>query len=94
MAKGARMVVYSASFGGRETTLDLFALYRNRHQILGLDTAARSAVQGAPILRELTPLFESGSLAPPPVAETYPLRDALHAYSRVLQARGKIVLLP
>lgn len=50
MAKGARMVVYSASFGGRETTLDLLALYRNRHQILGLDTAARSAVQGAPIL--------------------------------------------
>jgi NADPH2:quinone reductase len=85
-------VTYSVAFGGREVTLDLFRLYRGRHQMLGLDTVAIDVVEGAKIFSQLTPLFESGKLSKPRIAERYPLADAAQAYERVALANGKVVL--
>ena len=92
MAAGGRMTIYSVAFGGREATLDLFALYRKSHQLLGLDTVAIDVVQGARILSQLRPLFESGKLGKPHIAERYPLSDGPRAYDRVASAGGKVVL--
>jgi NADPH:quinone reductase-like Zn-dependent oxidoreductase len=91
MALGGRMVVYSVAFGGREATLDLFALYRKRHQLIGLDTVPIDAVQGAKILSHLTPLFESSEVSEPRIAERYQLTDGARAYDRVVHADGKVV---
>jgi NADPH:quinone reductase len=92
LAAGGRMVIYGAAFGGREAPVDLFAFYRKRHQLLGLDTVAIDAVQAAKILSQLAPLFESGELTKPLIAERYPLADAAQAYERVASAQGKVVL--
>ncbi|HEX6535816.1 MAG TPA: zinc-binding alcohol dehydrogenase family protein [Gemmatimonadaceae bacterium] len=94
LADGGRMAVYSAA-GGREALLDLFALYRRRLAILGVNTAVVDAVQSARILGALAPLFESGKLRPLPVVERYALSDAARAYARVANgAPGKVVLVP
>jgi NADPH:quinone reductase len=93
LTHGGRMVIYSVAFGGREVTLDLFRLYRGRHQILGLDTVAVDVIEGAKILSQLTPLFESGGLRKPRIAEHYPLAEGAQAYDRLASAPGKIVLV-
>jgi len=92
LAAGGRMTIYSVAFGGREATIDLFALYRKSHQLLGLDTVAIDVVQGGRILSHLRPLFESGRLSKPNVAERYGLSDGPRAYDRVASANGKVVL--
>jgi NADPH:quinone reductase-like Zn-dependent oxidoreductase len=90
---GGRQVVYSAA-GGRESTLDILSFYRNRFVLLGLDTQQLDATQCADILEGLTPLFESGSLKPPAVAQQYPLSDAAQAYEQVAAGKnGKVVLV-
>jgi NADPH:quinone reductase len=93
LTHGGRMVIYSVAFGGREVTLDLFRLYRGRHQILGLDTVAIDVIEGAKILSQLAPLFESGKLNKPRIAERHPLSHGVRAYERVASAKGKIVLV-
>ena len=93
LAEAGRMVIYSVAFGGREVSLDLSDLYRKRHQLLGLNTSAIDAVRGAKILSQLTPLFESGGLRKPRIAERYPLADGAQAYDRLASAPGKIVLV-
>jgi len=93
LAHGGRTVIYSVAFGGREVTLDLFRLYRGRHQIFGLDTVAIDVVEGAKILSQLTPLFEGGTLGKPRIAERYALADGVRAYEQVASAKGKVVLL-
>jgi NADPH:quinone reductase len=94
LAAGGALVVYSAA-GGREVKLDLLTFYHRRLRLLSVDTVAADAVQCARILRELTPLFESGALRPLPIIERYPLSDAARAYARVAAgASGKIVLVP
>jgi NADPH:quinone reductase len=92
LAAGGCMVVYSVAYGGREATLDLFALYRKRHQIFGLDTVAIHLVDGAKILSQAAPLFESGKLSKPHIAERYALSDGVRAYERVGSVKGKVVL--
>jgi NADPH:quinone reductase len=92
LAAGGRMVVYSVAFGGREVTLDLFALYRKRHQLFGLDTVPINVVDGAKILSQAAPLFENGKLRKPSIAERYPLTDGVRAYERVGSVKGKVVL--
>jgi NADPH:quinone reductase-like Zn-dependent oxidoreductase len=92
LSDGGRMAIYSAA-AGREATLDLFTLYRRRLQLLGVNTAGRPAAEGARILTELRPLFESKALRPHPVLERYPLTEAARAYGRVAQgAQAKVVL--
>jgi NADPH2:quinone reductase len=88
---GGRMAVYSVAFGGRDMQLDLFALYRKRLEIMGVDTASFGVVGGAAILNQLKPLFEKGLLDRPKIAAKYALDDFAAAYARVRQGGGKIV---
>ena len=94
LGPGGRLCVYSAA-AGREVPLDLFDLYRRRLRILGINTAILTVEDGARILDQLRPLFESGRLRPHPSLERHPLEDAARAYEQV--ARGspsKVVLVP
>lgn len=94
LGNGGRMVVFSAA-GGREVQLDLFNLYRRRLQLLGLDTAALDLAEIAQLYGKFGPLFESGALAPPPIAARFPLSRAREAYERVAKGvPGKVVLIP
>lgn len=94
LVEGGRLGVYSAA-AGREVTLDLFDLYRRRLQLFGVNTVAMSASEGARILTELRPLFETKALRPHPVLERYPLSEAAKAYQRVAAGgAAKVVLLP
>lgn len=94
LSDGGRLVVYSAA-AGRDVTVDLFDLYRRRLQLVGVNTGVIDAARGARILRELTPLFESGALRPPRIAARYPLSQAASAYAAVAHgAPGKVVLIP
>jgi len=94
LGPSGRLCVYSSA-AGREVPLDLFDLYRRRLRILGINSVALTAQDGARILDQLRPLFESGRLRPHPVLELHPLEDAARAYEQV--ARGspsKVVLVP
>ena len=94
LGPGGRLCVYSAA-AGKEAPLDLFDLYRRRLRILGINTAVLTVEDGARILDQLRPLFESGRLRPHPRVELHPLEDAARAYEQV--ARGsasKVVLVP
>jgi NADPH:quinone reductase-like Zn-dependent oxidoreductase len=94
LAKDGRMVVISAA-GGREVTLDLFALYRKRVELLGLDTAIFDLDHVARTLEHLNPLFEARTLKAPAVGAVYPLSRAREAYDSVSRgAEGKVVLVP
>jgi NADPH2:quinone reductase len=94
LAKGGRMVIFSARSGG-EVRLDLFAFYRRRLQLYGLDTAGMTLAQIAQLFVKFGPLFESGALAPPPIAARFSLARAREAYERVGQGlSGKVVLIP
>lgn len=92
LAVGGRQVLYSA-VGGREFTLDILPFYRNQFALFGLDTQKLDATQCADTLKGLTPLFESGAIKAPAIAEQYPLSQAVQAYARVAaRKRGKVVL--
>jgi len=94
LAHGGRLCVYSAA-AGREVTLDLFDFYRRRLQLQGIDSAAVTAVQGAAILDQLRPLYESGRMRPHFSIETFPLEEAGRAYQQVARgSKSKVVLLP
>lgn len=93
LADSGRMVVFSA-IGGREVPLDILSFYRRNLTLHGLNTAIVSVSDGARIMDQLTPLFESGALAPPKIAERYPLSRAAEAYGRLTQGSGKIALIP
>ncbi|MBV9720094.1 MAG: zinc-binding alcohol dehydrogenase family protein [Candidatus Eremiobacteraeota bacterium] len=91
---GGRMVVISAA-AGREVTLDLFALYRAEQRLIGFDSAKFSLREVATILTKLDPLLESRALAPPTIAERFPLARAPEAYRRVAGgASGKVIITP
>ena len=94
LGPGGRLCVYSAA-AGREVQLDLFDLYRRRLRLLGINTVAVTAEDGARILDEVRRLFEAGRLRPLPLLEPYPLDQAAKGYEQV--ARGtasKVVLVP
>jgi NADPH2:quinone reductase len=93
LAEGGRMAVYSVTFGGREVKVDLFPLYRKRLELIGINSIPLDAVHAAAILTQLVPLFESGKLSPPRVAERYPLEKAVKAYERVRSAQGKVAFV-
>jgi len=93
LAERGRLAVYSVSFGGREVKVDLFPLYRKRQEIIGINSVPIDSVSAATILARLVPLFESGKLTPPRVAERYPLHEAVTAYERVRTAQGKVAFV-
>ena len=94
LATGGCMVVFSAR-GGSAVQLDLFALYRRRLRLVGLDTVALTLAEVSAIYEKLSPHVESRALKPPAIAAMLPLGMAREAYQRVERGgSGKIVLLP
>ncbi len=94
LAKGGRMVIFSAR-AGRDVELNLFEFYRRRLTLYGLDTAALGLDQIAGIYEPLALLFESGAVRAPKIAASFPLSAAREAYERVEGgAPGKVVLVP
>ncbi|HEY2555104.1 MAG TPA: zinc-binding alcohol dehydrogenase family protein [Candidatus Cybelea sp.] len=94
LAKDGRMVIYSV-LGGRETPLDLFAFYRRRLRLYGLDTASFDLHEIARLYGKFGPLFESGAIDPPAIAARIALSNAREAYERVNRGdAGKVVIVP
>ena len=81
LVDGGRMIVYSV-IGGREAQLDLFALYRRQLELFGLDTASLDLAQIRTIYEALTPLFASGTIAPPRIVSAVPLSKHARRTSR------------
>lgn len=81
----------------RTVPFDIFAFYRGRHRLIGIDTLALDSGDCAAILDALKPGFESGALRPFPVRDacSFALQDAAQAYRAVLSgAPERVVLLP
>ncbi len=81
----------------RSVPFDIFSFYRGRHKYIGIDTLALDSEDGAHILDELKPGFESGALKPFPVNPDacMPLEGAAHAYRSVLKgSRDRVLLKP
>jgi NADPH:quinone reductase-like Zn-dependent oxidoreductase len=91
LADFGRMSVFSM-LSGREVTVDLMQLYRRNITIHGVNTVAFDTVAGAQVLNHLRPLFESGKLSAPKIANRFPLSKALEAYKSV--PSGKTVIIP
>jgi NADPH:quinone reductase-like Zn-dependent oxidoreductase len=93
LAPDGELVVYSAA-QGREATFDLLSFYRKRLRFVGVNTADTDAESAGQIMMMMCDLMEGGDIHALPVAETWPLAEAAHAYARVATAPGKVVLLP
>jgi NADPH2:quinone reductase len=95
LANRGRIVEISA---GRDpnVTINIRDFYHQQARLIGVDSLSLDGVRCAEILRGLVPGFESGELAPPPIAATYPLDLARNAYEAVASGRGegRHVLLP
>jgi NADPH2:quinone reductase len=91
LSTGGRMVVFSV-LGGAEAALDLFSFYRKNLTLHGLNTAVVDVAEGAGIMNELAPYFESGAISPPKIKARYPLSKAAEAYQD--RSGGKVVLVP
>jgi NADPH:quinone reductase len=96
LATAGRIVVIGVSAGAKEE-LNLLALMGKRARIHGSTLRVRPLEEKALTARrlehEVLPLFESGAIGVP-VAETFPLTEALAAYERFAAGGkfGKIVL--
>jgi NADPH:quinone reductase-like Zn-dependent oxidoreductase len=77
-------------------TLNLRDFYHQQARLIGIDSLSLDAVHCAQILRDLSPGFDSGELAPPPIAATYPLDHAIQAYeaTEAGHGEGRHVLVP
>lgn len=65
MATEARQIFISTL--DRNVPFDIFRFFRGRHSFLGVDSLALSSAEGARILDQLRPGFESGKLRPFPI---------------------------
>ena len=75
--------------------LDLVELYRRRWQFTGVNTGVLDAADGARILTDLAPLFESGQVRQRQPLEQHTLSAAASAYARVAGGvPAKVVLVP
>jgi len=96
LATGGRICVIGVS-AGVMAELNLLALMGKRARIHGSTLRARpleeKALAARALEREVLPLFDTGALTVP-IAETFPLEEALAAYDRFAQGGklGKIVL--
>jgi NADPH:quinone reductase-like Zn-dependent oxidoreductase len=95
LAKRGRIIEISA---GRDpkVTIDLRDFYHQEARLVGVDSLSLDAKACASILSGLVEGFSSGELSPPPIAETYPLEDAVRAYEAVAAGKGegRHVLVP
>jgi NADPH:quinone reductase-like Zn-dependent oxidoreductase len=74
---------------------NLVDFYHNESRLLGVDSLRLTFEEAAGMLRELTPLIESGSL-PAPSVNSYPLDEAPRLYREIEAStlKGKPVLVP
>jgi len=97
LATGGRIAVIGVGAGAK-SELNLLALMGKRARIHGSTLRARPLEEKALVARlvehEVLPLFDAGKLRVP-VAETFPLDDALAAYERFAAGGklGKIVIV-
>ncbi|MFM0097598.1 zinc-binding alcohol dehydrogenase family protein [Paraburkholderia nemoris] len=79
----------------RAIPFDIFSFYRGQHTYVGIDTLALDSIDGAQILDQLLPAFESGALKPFPIdrESVFSLDDAALAYQAVLRGSTNRVLL-
>ena len=79
----------------RAVPFDIFSFYRGQHTYVGIDTLALDSIDGAQILDQLLPAFETGALKPFPIApeSVFSLDDATLAYEAVLRGSTHRVLL-
>ena len=86
-----------ASMAGPETTLDVNQLWRKNLRVIGSTLRSRTSAEKAQILaglvKEVWPVFESGTIAPV-IHATLPIREAAEAHRIMLagENRGKLVL--
>lgn len=95
MAAEARQIFISTL--DRSVPFDIFRFFRGRHTFLGVDSLALSGDQGAEILNQLRPSFESGKLKPFPVHEraVFALENAKDAFKATWQgSRDRVVIRP
>ena len=81
----------------RSVPFDIFRFFRGRHAFFGIDSLALSGREGAEILNELRPGFESGKLRPFPVHEkaVYAMQNAGEAFKATWEgSRNRIVIRP
>ncbi len=95
MASEARQIFISTL--DRNVPFDIFRFFRGRHTFLGIDSLALSGVEGAEILNQLRPGFESGKLKPFPVHEraVFALENAKEAFKAAWEgSRDRVVIRP
>jgi NADPH:quinone reductase-like Zn-dependent oxidoreductase len=76
---------------------DIFRFFRGRHTFLGIDSLALSGEEGAEILNQLRPGFESGKLRPFPVHEAavFALENAKEAFKATWAgSRDRVIIRP
>ncbi|KXU84663.1 oxidoreductase [Caballeronia megalochromosomata] len=95
LAMARRGVQVFISTIDRAVPFDIFSFYRGQHTYVGIDTLALDSIEGALILEQLTPAFESGALQPFPIEPeaVFALADARLAYQAVLRGSANRVLL-
>jgi NADPH:quinone reductase-like Zn-dependent oxidoreductase len=94
VARRGRQVSIAAG-GMPRVTFSLVDFYHNESRLLGLDSLKWGFKEGADILRELVPAFESGEY-PAPEVLSVPLEKGVEYY-RLIQdgkAKAKVVLVP
>lgn len=84
---GGRQIVMASS-GSRRVSFDLIDFYHRQTRLIGLDTMKLDGPHLAAILDELSQGFSSGALRPAPV-DTWPLDQAVNAYTAVEQRRSR-----
>jgi NADPH:quinone reductase len=91
---GGRQVAITSVGDGR-VTFDLRDFYHKRLRLIGVDSLGLTGPQIATTMNSLRPGFEGGHLRPPQV-RTWPLEQAVDAYTAVQAGRSgkKQVLVP
>ena len=81
--------------GAREVTFNLADFYHNESRLIGVDTLKLDLTASADVLEALTPGFEAGAYRPAPIAQRFPLTEAVAAYQAVAAGQpGRVVLQP
>ena len=96
LSEFGRMVLIAGRPRVRETTLNLFDLYRENQDIIGINTLSFGFSENAEMLRELKVGFETGQLLPLPIepATIYAPEEASEAYRESMRPpSGRRILI-
>jgi NADPH2:quinone reductase len=94
LAYRGRLVEISAT-GRRRVELDLRDFYHNENRLIGADSRKLDTTACAQRLQVMLPLFESGALSAPPIAQELPIAQAAQGYEQVSKGLpGRVVLAP